>query len=202
VIVNPDTGTELPDGEVGEIWLQGNNVGRGYWGRREESRVTFGATLKSPLGQGSRAQGSAVDGAWLRTGDLGVFLDGELYVTGRIVDQITIDGRNHYPQDIEATATEASPIVRRGYVAAFSVPTGELPGGERLVIVAERAAGTSRTDPRPAIEAIREAVSQGHGLTAADVLLLAAGAIPRTTSGKLARRACRTQYLSGLLGVR
>ena len=107
----------------------------------------------------------------MRTGDLGVYLDGELYVTGRIADLVIIDGRNHYPQDIEATAAEASPTVRRGYVAAFSVPANELPGSdtddtsERLVIIAERAAGTGRADPQPAIEAIRAAVSHRHGLS-------------------------------------
>jgi fatty-acyl-CoA synthase len=198
VIVTPDTGAELPDGEVGEIWLQGNNIGRGYWGRPEETRLAFCAKLHSTLDDGSHAEGSAVEGAWLRTGDLGVYLDGELYVTGRIVDLITIDGRNYYPQDIETTTAEASPIVRRGYVTAFSVPNEADQG---LVIIAERAAGTSRADPEPAIEAIKGAVSERHGLTPADVRLLPAGGIPRTTSGKLARRACRAQYLSDALGA-
>ena len=210
VIVNPDTETELPDGEVGEIWLQGNNIGRGYWGLPDETRRTFGAKLLSRLAEGSHADGSAVGGAWLRTGDLGVYLEGELYITGRIADLVIIDGRNHYPQDIEATAADASPMVRRGYVTAFSVPANELPESatpdncdtsQRLVIFAERAAGTSRADPQPAIEAIREAVSHRHGLAVSDVRFLPAGAIPRTTSGKLARRACRAQYLSGALGV-
>ncbi|SOJ55532.1 Long-chain-fatty-acid--AMP ligase FadD32 [Mycobacterium simulans] len=199
VIVDPASRTELPDGEVGEVWLQGDNVGRGYWGRPEETRQTFGAKLQSPLTEGSHAAGSAVAGNWLRTGDLGVYLDGELYITGRIADLVTIDGRNHYPQDLEATAAEASPMVRRGYVTAFSVPAED--ASQRLVIIAERAAGTSRADPRPAVEAIRTAVSHRHGLSVADVRFLPAGAIPRTTSGKLARRACRAQYLSGVLGV-
>jgi fatty-acyl-CoA synthase len=200
VIVDPDSGSELPDGSVGEIWLQGNNIGRGYWGMPDETRVTFGAKLKSRRGKGSHADGSAVEGSWLRTGDLGVYLDGELYVTGRIADLMTIDGRHHYPQDIEATAADASPLVRRGYATAFSVPDGD--GGQLLVIVAERAPGTGRVDPQPAIEAIRQAVSHLHLLSVSDVLLLPAGAIPRTTSGKLARRACRAQYLDGTLGVR
>ncbi|EUA43228.1 long-chain-fatty-acid--AMP ligase FadD32 domain protein [Mycobacterium xenopi 3993] len=119
-----------------------------------------------------------------------------------------IDGRNHYPQDIEATAVEASPAVRSGRVAAFSVPVHELPAGahpqgsgEALVIVAERAAGAGRADPQPVIDAIRAAVSRRHGLSVADVRLVAAGVIPRTTSGKLARRECRAQYLSGRLGT-
>ena len=200
VIVDPDTGSELPDGAVGEIWLQGNNIGRGYWGMPDKTRATFGAKLGSRLGEGSHADGSTVEGSWLRTGDLGVYLDGELYVTGRIADLVTIEGRSHYPQDIEATAAEASPVVRRGYATAFSVPAND--SSQRLVIVAERAAGTSRVDPQPAIEAIREAVSHRHHLSVGDVLLLPAGAIPRTTSGKLARRACRAQYLDGKLGVR
>ena len=208
VIVDPDTGTELPDGEVGEIWLQGDNVGRGYWGRPEATRLAFGAKLQSRLAENSHGDGAAIDGNWLRTGDLGVYVDGELYVTGRIADLVVLDegdGRIHYPQDIEATTSEASPLVRRGYVTAFSTPANELPGsvngdpGPQLVIVAERAPGTSRADPQPAIEAIRAAVSNRHGLSVADMLFLPAGAIPRTTSGKLARRSCRAQYLSGEL---
>ncbi|HYB38760.1 MAG TPA: fatty acyl-AMP ligase [Mycobacterium sp.] len=210
LIVNPDTDEELPDGEVGEIWLQGANIGRGYWGRPEETRLTFGAKLQSRLREGSHAEGSPIGGTWLRTGDLGVYLDGELYITGRIADLVILDGRNHYPQDIEATTADASSTVRRGYVTAFSVPANELPGtdtsgteatSERLVIIAERAAGTGRADPKPAIEAIRAAVLHRHGLSVFDVRFLPAGAIPRTTSGKLARRACRAQYLSGVLGV-
>ena len=206
VIVNPESAAELPDGAVGEIWLQGDNVGRGYWGRPEETEHAFRAKLGSRLGEGSHAEGSAADGSWLRTGDLGVYLDGGLYVTGRIADLVIIGGRNHYPHDIEATAAEASPMVRRGYVTAFSVPDNELRTSDScdssLVIVAERAAGTSRDDPRPAVEAIKAAVSHRHGLTASDVLLLPAGAIPRTTSGKLARLACRAAHLSGELGGR
>ena len=121
--------------------MQGNNIGRGYWERPEETRLTFGAKLRSRLTEVSHADGSRGEGTWLRTGDLGVYLDGELYVTGRIADLVIIDGRNHYPQDIEATTAEASPTVRRGYVTAFSVPANELPGSdtddtsERLVIV-------------------------------------------------------------------
>ena len=196
VVVDPDTAAELPDGSVGEFWLHGDNVGRGYWRRPEETRVIFGAKLATPLPVGSRADGVAPEANWLRTGDLGMFFGGELYVTGRIVDLLNFNGRNVYPQDIEASASDASAMLRRGYVAAVSVPADD---GPRLVIIAERATGTSRSDPSAAIEAIRSQVSRRHGVTPADIRILPAGAIPRTTSGKLARQACRALYIDGLL---
>ncbi len=192
VVVDPDTCAELPDGAVGEFWLHGDNVARGYWRRPEQTRLTFGAKLSARLPTGSRASGVDTDADWLRTGDLGMFVDGELYVTGRIVDLLTLDGRSLYPQEIEASVADASALVRRGYVAAVSAPAD---GQERLVVIAERATGTSRSDPAPAIEAIRSAVLQRHRIEVFDICLLPAGAIPRTTSGKLARRACRTAYL-------
>jgi fatty-acyl-CoA synthase len=133
----------------------------------------------------------------LRTGDLGFYLDGELFVTGRIADLITVHNRQLSPEDVEVTTAEASPIVRRGYVAAFTVPSSD---GAQLVVVAERASGTRRADPAPAVEAIRAEVSRRHSLSVADVRLVPAGAIPRTTSGKLARRACRAAYLVGEFG--
>jgi fatty-acyl-CoA synthase len=201
VVVDAD-GNELPDGYVGETWLQGNNVAQGYWGRPDDTRFTFGARLRSTLGADSRAAGSSIDGAWLRTGDLGFYLDGEIYVAGRIADLVTIDGRQHYPHDIEATVAEASPAVRRGYIAAFSVPpAGADDADDRLVIIAERAAGTSRADPGVAVDAIRAAVSRRHRVAVTEVGLLPAGSIPRTTSGKLARQACRSQYLDETLRI-
>lgn len=197
VIVDPATAAELPDGSVGEIWLQGNNIGRSYWGLPDESRQTFGAELQARLESG-HSQGADPARPWLRTGDLGVYLDGDLYVTGRMADLVVIAGGQHYPQDIEATVADASPIVRRGHVTAFAIPGDENASGDaELVIIAERATGTGRTDPQPAVEAIRAAVTNRHGLSAADVRFVPAGAIPRTTSGKLARRACRAQYLAG-----
>jgi len=200
VIASPD-GAEVPDGTVGEIWLHGNNVGRGYHGREDETQRTFGNKLQSRLEQGSHAEGAPDNGCWLATGDLGVYLDGELYLTGRIKDLIIIDGRNHYPHDIETTVGQASPAIRTGYVAAFSISPGTFETGgnsvERLVVVAERAAGVGRTDPEPILAAVRAAVAREHQVGVADVLLVAAGTIPRTTSGKLARNACRADYLAG-----
>ena len=188
IIVDPDTGEELPDTVVGEIWFHGDNVGRGYWGKPEQTEFMFGARLVTRLVSGSRAATVPVSAAWLRSTDLGMFVDGELYVTGRIADLLTINGRDLYPQDIESTAADASVLVRRGYVAAFMTPAG-------LVIVAERAPGTGKADPDDALAAIRAAVTTRHDVPISDVRLLQAGAIPRTTSGKLARQACRAQYL-------
>ena len=205
-VVDPESGQELPDDCVGEIWLHGNNIGRGYWAHPEETEFTFGNKLQARLDTGSHADGADADATWLRTGDLGVYIDGELYITGRIKDMVIVDGRNHYPQDIEATVAESSHAIRAGFVAAFSVPARELPGvsatdtSEKLVIVAERGPGAGRADPQPILDAVRRAVSRKHSVNVYDTRLVAAGVIPRTTSGKLARRACRAEYLDGTLG--
>jgi acyl-CoA synthetase (AMP-forming)/AMP-acid ligase II len=193
VIASPD-GAELADGSVGEIWLHGNNIGRGYFGREDETHRVFGNKLQSRLERGSHAEYAPDNGCWLATGDLGVYVDGELYLTGRIKDLIIIDGRNHYPHDVETTVSNASTAIRSGYVAAFSVP-GEF--GEQLVVVAERAAGAGRTQQQPVADTVRAAVSRQHQIRVGDLRLVAAGTIPRTTSGKLARNACRAEYLAG-----
>lgn len=205
VMVDPDTGRELPDGQVGEIWLHGDNLGRGYWGRPEETRETFGRHLAARLPDGSHADGTPEGVGWLRTGDLGFYLDGELYVTGRLVDMVTVGEHSFYPQDIESTAADASPIVRRGYVTAFSLSdkdNGAASSGDRMVIVAERAAGTSKADPQVAITAVQATVRQRYGVEQVHVVLVPAGTLPRTTSGKLARRACRAAYLDGAFSAR
>lgn len=191
VIVDPVTGAEVGDGAVGEIWLHGDNVAHRYWGRPDESAQAFGARLRTRLTAGSHAAGAPDDADFFRTGDLGTYVGDDLYVTGRLADVSTIDGADHYPHDIEKTVADATPIVRRGYATAFTVPT------ERVVVVAERASGTKRMDPAPEIDAIRSAVAARHGIKVDDVRLVPAGVIPRTTSGKLARRACRNEYLRG-----
>ncbi|MFC6011782.1 long-chain-fatty-acid--AMP ligase FadD32 [Nocardia lasii] len=220
-IIDPDTadsgkGRELPDGHVGEIWLHGNNMGIGYWGRSEESSKTFRNKVTEPV-EGGHAEGTAPDADWMRTGDFGVYFEGELYITGRVKDLVIVDGRNHYPQDLEFSAQEASKSLRPGFVAAFAVPANQLPGevfaadshsglkfdvddaSEQLVIVAERGPGAGKADPAPIADAVRAAVSQRHGVTARDILLVPAGSIPRTSSGKIARRACKAAYLEGTL---
>jgi fatty acid CoA ligase FadD32 len=214
-IVDTETATELPDGQVGEIWLHGGNIGSGYWGRDQETHDTFRNILKSRANP-SHAEGVPDDGVWMRTGDYGTFFEGELYVTGRVKDLVIVDGRNHYPQDLEYSAQEASRAVRAGYVAAFSVPANELPAAvfdnphsglkfdredtsEQLVIVGERAPGAPKTDIQPVADDIRAAIAVRHGVTARDVLLVPAGSIPRTSSGKIGHRACRAAYIDGSL---
>lgn len=202
VIVDSAAGAELPDGSVGEIWLHGNNIGRGYWRRPDETQRVFANKLQTRLGYSSHAEGVADNGTWLSTGDLGAYLDGELYVTGRIKDLIIIDGRNHYPVDVEATVSKSTPAIRDGFVAAFAVSSAERVrgsgmAGEHLVVVAERAVGSNRTEPTLVAEAVRAAVARTHHIPVSDFRLVPAGAIPRTTSGKLARNACRTAYLAG-----
>ncbi|MGQ4618371.1 long-chain-fatty-acid--AMP ligase FadD32 [Nocardia sp. R7R-8] len=221
-IIDPESvesggGREVPDGYVGEIWLHGNNMGIGYWGRPEETATTFQNKVTERLAEGSHAEGTEPDANWMRTGDYGVYFEGELYITGRVKDLVIVDGRNHYPQDLEFSAQEASTALRPGFVAAFSVPANQLPAevfeqgshsglqfdaddaSEQLVIVGERGPGAGKADPLPIADAVRAAISQRHGVTVRDVLLVPAGSIPRTSSGKIARRACRAAYLEGTL---
>ncbi|WP_063055289.1 long-chain-fatty-acid--AMP ligase FadD32 [Nocardia salmonicida] len=221
VIVDPESadtaqGRELPDGQVGEIWLHGNNMGIGYWGRPAESTKAFRNKITEPV-EGGHAEGTGPDADWMRTGDFGVYFEGELYITGRVKDLVIVDGRNHYPQDLEFSAQEASKSLRPGFVAAFAVPANQLPAevfaadshsglkfdvddaSEQLVVVAERGPGAGKADPGPIADAVRAAVSLRHGVTARDILLVPAGSIPRTSSGKIARRACKAAYLEGTL---
>ncbi len=215
VIVDPEAGAELPDGQIGEIWLHGKNMGSGYWNKEKETEETFRNPLKSRI-ENSHAAGAPEDGLWVRTGDYGTFYDGDLYITGRVKDLVIIDGRNHYPQDLEYSAQEASRAVRPGFVAAFSVPANQLPAAvfdnphsglkydaddssEQLVIVAERGPGTHKLDQQPIADDIRAAIAVRHGVTVRDVLLVQAGSVPRTSSGKIGRRACRTAYIDGSL---
>ena len=185
VIVDPDTLCERDAREVGEIWIAGPSVARGYWNRVEETERTFRARLKG--GDGC---------TFLRTGDLGFLDDDELFVTGRLKELIIIDGRNHYPQDVEQTAEAANPVIRPGACAAFAIETGS---EERLVIVAE-----TQRDPRrhgdldDVGRAIRRAVAEVHGLDVYAVRLLGPGGVPRTSSGKLRRLACREAFLTGM----
>jgi len=180
-IVDPESSTENPAGAVGEIWVHGDNVAQGYWGRPDLSDETFAGRLVEP------SEGTP-EGPWLRTGDLGVISDGELYIVGRIKDLVIISGRNHYPDDLEATVQEIS----GGRVAAISIPGVD---GESLALVIEyKKRGSSPEEIAEKIEgmkgAVISAISNNHGIGVADLVLVAPGAIPITTSGKIRRGAC------------
>jgi len=184
-IVDRDTGTECPAETVGEIWLHGANVAMGYWQNQQLTERTFGARLLA-------APADAPEEPWLRTGDLGFFCDGELFIVGRDKDLLVVYGRNHYPDDIEATIQE----ITGGRAAAIAVPDGHT---EKLVAIVEL---KKRGDPpEEAMDKLgtvkREvisAISQSHGLRVADLVLVAAGSLPITTSGKVRRAACVEQY--------
>lgn len=185
-IADPGTGEPLEPGAVGEIRVSGPNVGRGYWGRAASS-ATFGLPPLDPdTGEG-----------WLATGDLGVVFDGELYVTGRLKDLVVVDGRNHYPQDIEQTVEEHAGV-RPHSAAVFAIGTDD---GEAAVVALERAKN-SEADVALVAAASRAAVSAGHGLRLHDVVVLAPGEVPRTSSGKISRAHCRASYLDGSLDER
>jgi acyl-CoA synthetase (AMP-forming)/AMP-acid ligase II len=187
-IVDPATRSPLSEGEVGEIWVQGPNIGSGYWNREEQTRESFGGELDSTPGH------------WLRTGDLGTFLEGQLIVTGRLKDLVIVDGRNHYPQDIEATVQSAHCAIRKHRLAVFSVQGPE--GTEAAVVVAEHARNfpPADIDSGEVARAVRAAVSARHGLGLADVLLVPPGTVPRTSSGKVSRALTKSRYLDDEYG--
>ncbi|TCP59318.1 amino acid adenylation domain-containing protein [Tumebacillus sp. BK434] len=189
IIADPQGGTACPEGQVGEIWLSGPSVAQGYWQREAQTAETFGARL---------AGADAAESTFLRTGDLGFVWEGELYVTGRLKDLLILRGRNYYPQDIEQTVQESHPAVHNGNGAAFSV---EVDGEERLVIVQEVERSHRRSNLAEVAAEIRKRVSQEHSLQAADIVLLRPMSIPKTTSGKVQRHACRNRYLERTLDV-
>lgn len=185
IIVDTDSSIECLPAQVGEIWIAGPSVAKGYWNRLDDTNHTFQARL------------SNVDEAYLRTGDLGFLDDGELYVTGRLKDLIIIRGLNHYPQDIEHTVERSHPALRPGCGAAFSV---EVAGQERLVVVQE-VDQRKEPDLETVIDAIRQAVAEHHELQAYTVALVRAGSVPKTSSGKVRRNTCRKELLEGGLEV-
>jgi acyl-CoA synthetase (AMP-forming)/AMP-acid ligase II len=204
VIAHPEALTVCAPDEVGEIWVSSPSVTHGYWNRAEDTERACRAYLKD-----------TGDGPYLRTGDLGFVTDGELFVTGRLKDLIIISGRKFYPQDIELTVEQSHPALRPACCVAFSiVGTGE----EKLIVAAEveprfqRAArnppgqnapagtpGPSPLDVEAVARAIRRAVAEEHDARVHTVVLLPAGRIPKTTSGKVQRHACQASFVKGTL---
>ncbi|HVR99894.1 MAG TPA: amino acid adenylation domain-containing protein [Thermoanaerobaculia bacterium] len=182
-IVDPETGMALPDGREGEVWVAGPSVADGYWNRPEETERTFGVRLAK-----------TGEGPFLRTGDLGLLdAQGELFVTGRLKDLIVVRGRNLYPHDLERTAEESHPALRPGGAAAFSVEAG---GAERLVVVAE-VERRREAESAAAVEAVRTTLVREHEVAPWEVVPIRAGTLPKTSSGKVRRTACREEYLAG-----
>jgi fatty acid CoA ligase FadD21 len=184
-IVDFDTNRECPQGLVGEIWIHGANVAEGYWRKPPEEQHAFGATLVDP-------SPGTPDGPWLRTGDLGFVSEGDLFIVGRIKDLLIIRGRNHCPEDIEATVQE----ITGGRVAAISV---RMDSTEKLVTVIElKNRGDSSEAAMHWLTRIKSDVTAGisnaHGLNVGDLVLVSPGSIPTTTSGKIRRAACVEQY--------
>ncbi|HLF24977.1 MAG TPA: amino acid adenylation domain-containing protein [Anaerolineae bacterium] len=186
-IVDPNTLKPCSPDQIGEIWVSGPSVAQGYWHRTEDTEATFRAALAD-----------SGDGPFLRTGDLGFLDDGELFVTGRLKDLIIIRGRNHYPQDIELTVEQSHPSLVLASGAAFSV---DVNGEERLVVVQEVERHFKPHAVDGAASAIRQAVADQHELQVYAVVLIRIGTIPKTSSGKIQRRACRAEYLAGSLNV-
>jgi acyl-CoA synthetase (AMP-forming)/AMP-acid ligase II len=188
-IADPRTLVECPPGRIGEIWIDGPCVASGYLGRPGLSEQTFRARIHGePHGQ-----------THLRTGDLGFLHEGELYVTGRVKDVIIRNGRNYYPQDIELSAESAVPGLRPNCAAAFSVDDGTQ---EQLVVVVEADGRVLRAyGERSLRERVHDVVHENHRLMADDIVVVRRGAIPKTTSGKVQRRACRNRYEAGELAL-
>mgnify|MGYP000615519390 CR=1 FL=1 len=187
LIVNPESCTALSSRQIGEIWVSGASVALGYWNQPELTQQTFGAYLVDGVGP------------FMRTGDLGFLWEGELFVTGRLKDLIIISGRNHYPHDIEQTVEGSHLALQHGSGAAFSI---EASHQEMLVIAHEVDRNHIRTiNPEEVTKAIRYAVSEQHDIQTHVILLLKPGSIPKTSSGKIQRNACRSGFVDGSLNV-
>jgi acyl-CoA synthetase (AMP-forming)/AMP-acid ligase II len=187
LIVDPVTYRRCLPNQVGEIWVSGASVAQGYWNRQLETKQTFRAYLAD-----------TGEGPFLRTGDLGFCKANELFITGRMKDAIIIHGTNYSPQEIEATVEESDPALRPGCGAAIAV---EVAGEERLVTIQEVERGYHKEDAEEVIGAIRQRVAEEHGLQIYAIVLVKPGSIPKTTSGKIQRFACRERFLAGTLEI-
>lgn len=185
-IVDPDTHLALADGEIGEIWVAGESIAQGYWGRKALTEQSFRARIKDGDGR-----------SHLRTGDLGWLQDGQLYVSGRLKDVIILHGKKYAPQDIEDACEQAHPALRRAGSAAFSALVD---GIEKLVVMAElERPWVRRVEEHPMVAAaLRAAVNASLGVSIADIVFITPGALARTSSGKVRRSQCRVEYLAGM----
>ncbi|MEI6669288.1 MAG: fatty acyl-AMP ligase [Acidobacteriota bacterium] len=183
VIVDPATTQPLDEGRVGEVWVGGSTVAAGYWGQPGDKAAGFHATLAD-----------SGRGPFLRTGDLGFVLGGDLFINGRLKDMIIVRGQNHYPQDIELTVEACNPAFRQNGCAAFAVTVD---GEERLIVAQELEREARDVDVEELTGLARQAVAEAHEIGVYDMVFLRQGGIPRTSSGKIQRYACRRLYLDG-----
>jgi acyl-CoA synthetase (AMP-forming)/AMP-acid ligase II/acyl carrier protein len=186
VIVDPQSRTIQPEGGVGEVWVRGPNVALGYWNRPEDTEAVFRAYLAD-----------SGHGPFLRTGDLGFFHEGQLYVTGRLKEVMVFWGRNVYPQDVEMTTWRCHPSLKQNNAAAFAV---EKNGRERLIVVQE-VVRPARLDLDAIAETVRRAVQAEHQVPLDALVLIKPGTLPKTSSGKVQRNVVRDSYLAGELAV-
>ena len=189
IIVHPETCEICAGRQVGEIWVRSSSsVTQGYWNQPEKTQSVFHAYVSN-----------TGEGPFLRTGDLGFLQNGELFITGRLKDLIIIRGRNYYPQDVELTVEQSHPVLRPGSGAAFTV---DIDTQEQLVIVQEvHRHGLRSLNVPEVVQAIRQAVTEHHDLRVHAILLLKTGSIPKTSSGKIQRHACRQEFHSKTLNV-
>ena len=180
-IVNAETMMLCPSDQIGEIWVSGPSVAKGYWNKPLETELTFGARLSN-----------SDEGPFLRTGDLGFLNEGELYITGRLKNLIISDGKNHYSHDIERTVERSHPAIRLAGCAVFSIIDSV---NERIIVIAE-VEHTLAVNSEEVKKAIRHAVSINHDLHVDDIKLTNPGDIPRTTSGKIRHFLCKTNYMA------
>ena len=200
-IVDPEGLHSLTEGDVGEIWVNGPSVAHGYWQNPEATAQAFVTRdgVRWQRTDGSDAQNhDARDDRWLRTGDLGFLHEGQLYIAGRIKDLIILRGHNVYPQDIECAVEAEVEAVRKGRVAAFAVTTPE--GAEGIGVAAEVSRGMQKLVPaEKLVEALSETVGSACREPLSVALLLNPGGLPKTSSGKLQRSACRQGWEAGSL---
>ncbi|MFC5186344.1 fatty acyl-AMP ligase [Actinomadura harenae] len=186
IVVDPDTRRRLEDGAIGEIWIKGGHVARGYWGQEEATRRVFGWET------------AGGDGGYLRSEDLGTIWDGQVYVTGRIKELLIVRGRNLYPQDLEAEVRAVHPALSRGVGAVFAVPAPD----EEVVVVQEcRASDLGELPAEELTQLIRHAMAREFGVSLGGVVLVRPSEVQRTTSGKIQRTLTRDLFRAGELDV-